>query len=126
MGQGSNQGARGQNGAEEGSSQEVGKCVEATEAETSGGRRRRRDKRRKSTRSEIEKVLDHVEEENGSRQYKVRFIGYGPKSDLWYTDNEMIERAPGLVAEYEAEEETRVRKARGKHGARKGERQGKS
>jgi hypothetical protein len=69
---------------------------------------------------EIEKILDHVEEEDGSRQYKVRFIGYGPKSDLWYTDDEMIAWAPGLVAEYEVEEETRLQKARRKRGARKG------
>ncbi len=69
---------------------------------------------------EIEKILDHVEEEDGSRQYKVRFVGYGPTSDLWYTDYDMMECLPGLVADYEAEEETRLRKARGKRGARKG------
>ncbi len=68
---------------------------------------------------EIEKILDHVEEEDGSRQYKVRFVGYGPKSDLWYTDDEMLEWAPGLVAEYEAEEDIRAGNARGKRGAKK-------
>jgi hypothetical protein len=67
----------------------------------------------------IGKILDHVEEEDGSRQYKVRFIGYGPKSDLWYTDNEMMEWAPGLVAEYKVEEEIRLWKVQGKWGARK-------
>jgi hypothetical protein len=53
-------------------------------------------------------------------QGSTRFIGYGAKSDLWYTDDEMMEWAPGLVAEYEAEEEIRLRKIRGKLRARKG------
>jgi RNase H-like domain found in reverse transcriptase/Integrase zinc binding domain/Integrase core domain/Zinc knuckle len=69
---------------------------------------------------EIEKILDHVEDEDGSVQYKVRFVGYGPKSDLWYTDDEMLEWAPELVADYEEETLGKARKSRRKRLAKEG------
>jgi transposase InsO family protein len=57
----------------------------------------------------IEKILDHEEEKDGSRQYKVRFVGYGPKDDLWYAEEDLLETAPEMVADYEEQLEERER-----------------
>ncbi len=57
----------------------------------------------------IEKILDHEEGKNGSRQYKVRFVGYGPKNDLWYEEHDLMETASEMVADYEEMLEGRMR-----------------
>jgi hypothetical protein len=57
----------------------------------------------------IEKILDHRDdEEDGGREYKVRFVGHGPDKDLWYWDEHLMESAPEMVAEYEEEEEMKA------------------
>ncbi len=53
----------------------------------------------------IEKILDHREEEDGTVRYKVRFVGYGPRDDLWYDDEDLLETAPEMMAEYQAQVE---------------------
>jgi hypothetical protein len=44
--------------------------------------------------------MEHKEDNEGGIQYKVRFVGYGPKDDLWFDDDELLHSAPKLVAEY--------------------------
>ncbi len=56
----------------------------------------------------IEKILDHREEEDGTVRYKVRFVGYGPKDDLWYEDEDLLETTPEMVAEYQAQVEAKA------------------
>ena len=58
----------------------------------------------------IEKILKHADDRKGVRQYKVRFVGYGPKDDLWYDERDLQETAPEMVEAYEEalEEEQRV------------------
>jgi transposase InsO family protein len=70
----------------------------------------------------IEKILDHNEEKDGSREYKVRFVGYGPKDDLWYKEEDLLETAPEMVAEYQEQVEEAERKLLQE---RRGERGGK-
>lgn len=48
----------------------------------------------------IEKILAHKEAPDGTTQYKVRFVGYGPKDDLWFYDDDMLRTAPEMVAAY--------------------------
>ncbi len=73
----------------------------------------------------VEKILDHEEEADGSVRYKVRFVGYGPKDDLWYDDEDLLETTPEMVAEYQEQVETKAAmllgasKKRGRKGARK-------
>jgi hypothetical protein len=70
----------------------------------------------------IEKILDHNEGKDGSREYKVRFVGYGPKDDLWYKEEDLLETAPEMVAEYEEQveeaERNLLQERRGERGAR--------
>jgi histone H3/H4 len=58
---------------------------------------------------QIEKIIDHEEDDDGSRQYKVRFVGYGPKDDLWYEEEDLLETASEMVADYEERLEERER-----------------
>jgi len=58
----------------------------------------------------IEKILDHNEGKDGSREYKVRFVGYGPNDDLWYKEEDLLETAPEMIAEYEEKVEEEERK----------------
>jgi hypothetical protein len=48
----------------------------------------------------IEKILDHSTDEDGLVQFKVRFVGFGPKDDLWYDEAELVKWSPELVEEY--------------------------
>ena len=69
----------------------------------------------------IEKIMDHRDDdEDGGREYKVRFVGYGPDKDLWYMDEDLLETAPEMVAEYEEgrEKEARVKLGRREEGKR--------
>ncbi len=56
----------------------------------------------------VEKILDHSEEEDGTVRYKVRFVGYGPKDDLWYDDEDLLGTTPEMVAEYQAQVEAKA------------------
>jgi transposase InsO family protein len=49
----------------------------------------------------IEKILKHADDKKGSRQFKVRFVGYGPKDDLWYEEEDLRITAPEMVDAYE-------------------------
>jgi hypothetical protein len=74
----------------------------------------------------IEKILDHEEGKDGSRQYKVRFVGYGPKDDLWYAEHDLMETASEMVADYEEMLEGRMRvlmQERRSEGAKRAEKQ---
>jgi transposase InsO family protein len=72
----------------------------------------------------VEKILDHREEDDGSVRYKVRFVGYGPKDDLWYDDEDLLRTTPEMVAEYQEQVELKAAmllgasKRRGKKGRR--------
>jgi hypothetical protein len=59
---------------------------------------------------QIEKILDHIECKDGSREYKVRFVGYGPNDDLWYKEEDLLETAAEMVADYEQQVEEAERK----------------
>lgn len=48
---------------------------------------------------QIEKILDHSSDEQGL-EFKVRFVGFGPKADLWYDEAELQKWAPEMVEEY--------------------------
>ena len=54
--------------------------------------------------------MKHADDKKGVRQYKVRFVGYGPKDDLWYDEKDLQETAPEMVEAYEEalEEDQRV------------------
>jgi polyribonucleotide nucleotidyltransferase len=73
----------------------------------------------------IEKILDHMEEQDGTVCYKVRFVGYGPKDDLWYDDADLLETAPEMVAEYQEQVEAKAAmltgrsRTRGRRGGKK-------
>jgi transposase InsO family protein len=73
----------------------------------------------------VEKILDHREEDDGSVRYKVRFVGYGPKDDLWYDDEDLLRTTPEMVADYQEQVEAKAAmllgaaKRRGKKGTRK-------
>jgi hypothetical protein len=56
----------------------------------------------------IEKILDHQEASSGAVRYKVRFVGYGPKDDLWYDDEDLLESAPEMVADYQEQVEAKA------------------
>ncbi len=56
----------------------------------------------------VEKILDHREDDDGSVRYKVRFVGYGPKEDLWYDDEDLLGTAPEMVAEYQEQVEAKA------------------
>jgi hypothetical protein len=64
----------------------------------------------------IERILDHVEDDKGARMYKVRFLGYGPKDDLWYEDEDLARTAPEMLAEYEGELERKARELLARRG----------
>lgn len=49
----------------------------------------------------IDKILKHQDDVDGVRQYKVRFVGFGPKDDLWYDEGDLRETAPEMVDAYE-------------------------
>jgi hypothetical protein len=49
---------------------------------------------------EIEAILDHTEDEDGTMQFKVRWRGYDPSFDLWIPDHEIIHSGSKLYAEY--------------------------
>ncbi len=49
----------------------------------------------------IDNILKHVDDEDGVRQYKVRFVGYGPKDDFWYDEGALRKTAPEMVDAYE-------------------------
>ena len=49
----------------------------------------------------IEKILKHSDDMDGVRQYKVRYVGYGPSADLWYDEADLRETAPGMVDAHE-------------------------
>ena len=79
---------------------------------------------------EIEKIVDRVEQEDGSRRYRVRYVGYEEDEDRWYDEEEL--RAPDLkngpmLDEFDAqrdEEELQSRLApKGGQGARRSGRQ---
>ena len=75
----------------------------------------------------IEKIMDHRDDdEDGGREYKVRFVGYGPDKDLWYMDDDLLETAPEMVAEYEErEKEARAKREDGKRVPEKSKRGGR-
>jgi hypothetical protein len=48
----------------------------------------------------IERILDHAVDDDGIVQFKVRYVGFGPKDDLWYDEDVLAELSPDLVADY--------------------------
>ena len=50
----------------------------------------------------IEKILDHSTDDDGVVQFKVRFVGFGPKDDLWYDEADLQRLSPEMVEEYKA------------------------
>ena len=57
---------------------------------------------------EIEKILDHAVDDDGFVQFKVRYVGFGPKDDLWYDEDVLAELSPGLVADYKEKVEAKL------------------
>jgi hypothetical protein len=57
---------------------------------------------------EIERVLDHAVGEDGIVQFKVRYVGFGPKDDLWYDEEVLVVLAPGVVDEYRKNAEAKL------------------
>lgn len=49
----------------------------------------------------IDKIIAHKESPDGSVQYKVRFVGFGPKDDLWYYKDDLLQTTLEIVADYE-------------------------
>ena len=49
---------------------------------------------------EIEKILDHNTDAKGFVQFKVRFVGFGPKDDLWYEEADLVAMEPEMVEAY--------------------------
>ncbi len=60
----------------------------------------------------IEKIIDHQEDEEGVVQYKVRFVGYGPKDDLWYDEDDLVRTSPMLVSAYQEKVEEQAKMLR--------------
>lgn len=54
---------------------------------------------------ELEKIVEHVEYEDGDRDYRVRFAGFGPTEDIWIPEHELLETAAELVSEYQEKQQ---------------------
>ena len=39
---------------------------------------------------EVERILTHKDLRNGTRQYLVRWVGYGPESDTYFNESKLI------------------------------------
>ncbi len=50
-----------------------------------------------------------MEDEDRTVRYKVRFVGYGPKDNLWYKDDDLLQTRPEMVAEYQEQVEEKAR-----------------
>ena len=57
---------------------------------------------------QIEKILDHNVDKDGFLQFKVRFVGFGPKDDLWYEEADLAAMEPTMVADYKLESAKKV------------------
>ena len=57
----------------------------------------------------IEEIVKHRDSEHG-REYWIKFVGYGPEKNLWYWEDDLLQTAPEMVAEYEEELEKRAKK----------------
>jgi hypothetical protein len=57
---------------------------------------------------EIERILDHAVDDEGVVQFKVRYVGFGPKDDLWYDEDALVKLAPDLVGSYKANVEAKL------------------
>ena len=60
----------------------------------------------------IEKIVNKsfvMDEPRGKKkkhsgwQYKVRFVGYGPRADEWYWEEDLMQTAPEMVEEFNEE-----------------------
>ena len=57
---------------------------------------------------EIERILDHAVDDEGIVQFKVRYVGFGPKDDLWYDEEVLAQVAPDLVDAYKEKVEAKL------------------
>ncbi len=87
---------------------------------------------------DVEMDMDHIvaksyviEDDREGWQYRVRFVGYGPKDDEWYWEEDLRKTAPEEVKEFKekwenGKEETRKKgKAEKEKGKKKNKRNGK-
>jgi hypothetical protein len=58
----------------------------------------------------IEHILSHRMRQ-GKREFKVKFVGYGPDHNLWYWEKDLRETTPEMVDEYLAEKGEQTQKA---------------
>ena len=56
----------------------------------------------------IERILDQAVDDDGIVQFKVRYVGFGPKDDLWYDEDVLAELSPDLVADYKEKVEAKL------------------
>ena len=55
--------------------------------------------------AEIERIVSRRPLTDEEWQYRVRWTGYGPRDDLWYTETQLREQAPTMVESFNREKD---------------------
>ena len=66
----------------------------------------------------IEDIVKHRDSEGG-REYWVKFVGHGTERNLWYWEDDLLQTAPEMVADYEEEQEEEAKRIINKRAAGK-------
>jgi hypothetical protein len=83
--------------------------MEMDQNQKQGGKKSNKERESRSEQREeeyeLEKIVEHVEYEDGDRDYRVRFAGFGPTEDIWIPEHELLETAAELVSEYQEKQQ---------------------